>query len=149
MEEKKEPQQLISSIGKHTEFIGNLSTKDNLVIYGQIIGDIKCDQNIELYGNVTGDVCCKNVIVFHAEIHGNVACDDSIKITTDSIIEGNISTGILESDGSIQGNIQASKYVQLMANSKTIGDIDAVTIGLENGACVQGCVQVGSNEIDN
>lgn len=146
MEATIKPQDTVSLIGEHTELTGDISTDDDLTIYGRVKGNIKCSRSIQIYGSVEGDILCQDAVVTKASIHGNIECRETLKISEESDIEGNITTSALENGGSIRGDIHASGHICLSAQSVVSGDINAGTISVEQGACIQGCVMIGVSE---
>ncbi len=146
MEELQMPEEIGSLIGKHTELVGDISTNENLIILGRIIGNIKCSQSIQIYGSVEGDILCHNAVIVKAEIHGSIECKDSLRISEKTVIEGDIIATALEIDCYIRGNVRAAGHICLSENSSIIGNISAETISIEQGACVQGQLQIGVKE---
>lgn len=133
-----------STVGEHTELVGDLNTDDDLIIYGCIKGNIKCSRSIQLYGSVEGDIICQEAVVVKASINGNVECKNTLKISQETKVEGNIITASLENGGSIHGDVIASDVMRLSSESQIIGDIEAGSISVEQGACIQGNIVIGA-----
>lgn len=149
MEENKDaqlpvkPQDSASLIGEHTELTGDVSTDDDLTIYGRVKGNIKCSKRIQIYGSVEGDILCQDASVIQAEIHGNIECKETLKISQESTVEGNITTTALENGGAVRGDIHAGGHIRLSEKSQVSGDITAASISVDQGAVIQGCVMIG------
>ena len=149
MEESKDaqqpvkPQESASLIGEHTEVTGDVSTDDDLTIYGRVKGNIKCSKRIQIYGSVEGDILCQDASVIQAEIHGNIECKETLKISQESTVEGNITTTALENGGAVRGDIHAGGHIRLSEKSQVSGDITASSISVDQGAVIQGCVMIG------
>lgn len=155
MEENKDvelpvkPQDSTSLIGEHTELTGDISTDDDLTIYGRVKGNIKCSKSIQIYGSVEGDILCQDATIIQAEIHGNIECRESLKISQESTVEGNITTTALENGGAVRGDIHAGGHIRLSEKSQVSGDITAASISVDQGAVIQGCVMIGIKEADS
>ena len=135
-----------SVIGEHTELTGDVNTDDDLIIHGRIKGNIKCSKSIQVYGSVEGDIICQDAVIVKAAIQGSIECKNSLNISQETKVEGNIITSSLENGGSIHGDVRAANNIRLSADAQIIGDIMTGTISVEQGACIQGSVSIGVKE---
>ena len=90
-----------------------------------------------------GDILCQDASVIQAEIHGNIECKETLKISQESTVEGNITTTALENVGAVRGDIHAGGHIRLSEKSQVSGDITAASISVDQGAVIQGCVMIG------
>ena len=96
-----------------------------------------------------GDILCQDATIIQAEIHGNIECRESLKISQESTVEGNITTTALENGGAVRGDIHAGGHIRLSEKSQVSGDITAASISVDQGAVIQGCVMIGIKEADS
>ena len=99
-----------------------------------------------MYGSVEGDIICQDAVIVKAAIQGSIECKNSLNISQETKVEGNIITSSLENGGSIHGDVRAANNIRLSADAQIIGDIMTGTISVEQGACIQGSVSIGVKE---
>lgn len=129
-------------ITKDTIIQGTITTESNLIIAGVINGDIESKNNIMITGRVIGDISCNSAEIVKAEIEGNLNVEDKLKIQSDSRITGDLSADSINIAGDVKGNITAVSSVQLSGNACVFGNITTSSISIENGAVLQGNVNI-------
>lgn len=137
-----EPAETATRISKNTILHGKIETEDALEIHGTVEGDVVCDSKLEVTGKIKGNIQCDTAEMAEAEIYGDISCRSDIKLSPETVIEGNIQTEELLCGGQIKGDIHASGGVTLASESCVIGNIIARDIEINRGAVIQGTIQI-------
>lgn len=74
---------------------------------------------------------------------GEITTDDTLIIGEHAVIKGTITGGTIISGGRVEGNITASKKVQLLKPAVLIGDIHAPSFSMEEGVYFHGMCDMG------
>lgn len=137
-----EPAEAATRISKNTILHGKIETGDALEIHGTVEGDVVCESKLEVTGRIKGNIQCDTAEMEEAEIYGDISCQSDIKLSPQTVIEGNIQTEELLCGGQIKGDIHASGGVTLTSESCVIGNIVARDIEINRGAMIQGTIQI-------
>jgi cytoskeletal protein CcmA (bactofilin family) len=133
-------------ITESTIIQGNIITDSNIVIAGEIQGNIESKNTVVANGKVCGDIKCKDAEINGANIEGNINALEALMIGKDSIIAGNVSANSGKINGKIKGNVAIKFDVEIPKNAYIIGEITANSISVENGAIIQGGLNVLGEE---
>ncbi len=94
-----------------------------------IIGeDTHITGNIQLHGN----------IMVYGKIEGDISTKGTINIAQGSHINGQLTGGMIQIGGQVEGNVFAREKVILEDQSYLIGDVKASQIVIEDGAKFEG-----------
>jgi cytoskeletal protein CcmA (bactofilin family) len=86
----------------------------------------------------TGDVDGKGTIRVDGEFDGKVISTDSVIVGKGGIVKGEIHTAHAAISGTVEGNIFARKKVELASGSRLIGDVESVSLVIEDGVFFEG-----------
>lgn len=89
-----------------------------------------------------GHLEATNAIRIDGEVEGDVTSSDKIVTGIDSIITGSIEADEVVIGGTIYGNVNARKVLTLQATGKVEGDIRALELMIEKGACFKGACEM-------
>ena len=142
------PQQL-TIISKGTILTGDIKSDGNFEIYGTVTGSITTTGNIKIRGKQVGDMQGANISLSSCLVRGNLTATEDINIDSDSIIIGDIKAKKLAIDGKLQGNIYVKTSVVCQSNAIVMGDLTAATVTMENGAKLNGKMQISNGKIDD
>ncbi len=81
----------------------------------------------------------------HIRVDGRVVGDidvEKITIGEGALIEGNIRTAVAFIDGSVRGNVIARELLKIECHGDITGDIIAISLGVDEGGCIRGCVSM-------
>ena len=86
----------------------------------------------------TGDVEATGTIRVDGEFDGKIVSTDSVIVGKGGIVRGEIHSAHAAISGTVEGNIFAKKKVELEAGSKLIGDVESVSLIIEDGVFFEG-----------
>ena len=86
----------------------------------------------------TGDVDAKGTIRVDGEFEGKIMSSDSVIVGKGGIIRGEIHAAHTVVSGTVEGNIFAKKKVELESGSKLIGDVESMSLVIEDGVFFEG-----------
>ena len=116
---------------------GNIRTTSKLTIMGEVTGNVTSTADLVIKGKVGGSIEGNNVMLSQCEVKDTVTAQNEISISSMSIVNGDIKSGSVTSNGTVFGNINANKVV-LSEESKTVGDVVCKTIRISEGASLKG-----------
>lgn len=106
------------------------------------------DACIPFDSTFTGDVKTKAGIRIDGSVKGNIMAEGNVTIGTDGSVEGAITGKDINIAGSIIGNLNSYGIVQMLSNSKLVGDLQASSIAIEDGAYFKGKCTITNNRKD-
>jgi cytoskeletal protein CcmA (bactofilin family) len=86
----------------------------------------------------TGDVDAKGTIRVDGEFDGKIISTDSVIVGKGGIIRGEIHAAHTVVSGTVEGNIYARKKVELESGSRLIGDVESMSLVIEDGVFFEG-----------
>lgn len=92
---------------------------------------------------VVGDCDVDGSIRIEGTVQGNVRAGKSVVVGKDGVVEGDISTQDAVIAGRIRGSLRAESRLEVQATSRIEGEVMAARIQLEEGAHLNGTVQMG------
>jgi cytoskeletal protein CcmA (bactofilin family) len=105
------------------------------------------DQVISIIGpgmKVVGDCDSDGAIRVEGAVIGNIRAGKAVVVGKDGVVEGDISTQDAVIAGSVKGVLRADSRLEVQASSRIEGEVIAARIQLEEGAILNGTVQMGS-----
>ena len=94
----------------------------------------------------TGDINTKAGVRIDGNVKGNVTAAGNVVIGPDGLVEGQVAGRDVSIAGSVTGNVAATGTVQLNAGAKLLGDLEAVSVAIEEGATFRGKCMIGPGE---
>jgi len=80
---------------------------------------------------------------------GEITTGDTLIIGEHAVIKGAITGGVIVSGGKVEGNITASKKVQLLKPAVLIGDVHSPSFSMEEGVLFQGICDMGITQLED
>jgi cytoskeletal protein CcmA (bactofilin family) len=86
----------------------------------------------------TGDVEAKGTIRVDGEFDGKIVSSDSVVVGNGGVVKGEMHTNHAMVSGTVEGNIFAKKKVELKSGSRLIGDVESMSLVIEDGVFFEG-----------
>ncbi|MDR1192577.1 MAG: polymer-forming cytoskeletal protein [Peptococcaceae bacterium] len=130
---------------------GNISSNDDLIIYGTVNGDVLNANKLVIHGEVAGSISARDINLIDSIIAGNVVAQENTEMTKDSCILGDLTTQNVVISGKVKGNIEARGSGVFKKESVVMGNVSVGTIIVEGGAKMRGFVSTmdGDREVDD
>lgn len=97
---------------------------------------------------LSADVEIKGTLLFehdltaHGRIEGEILTDGTLTIGKTGTVQGDIKAGAVSIHGSVNGNISVNSRCELKGESQLLGDLEAPTLVMEEGATFVGRANV-------
>ena len=85
-----------------------------------------------------GVVCFDGTVRIDGRLEGEIHTKGTLEVGEHAVIKGIITTGILISNGTVNGTITAIEKVQLLKSGVLIGEVRTPSFSMEEGAHFQG-----------
>ena len=86
----------------------------------------------------TGDVDAKGTIRVDGEFEGKIMSTDSVIVGKGGMVRGEIHAAHTVVSGTVEGNIYAKKKVEMESGSRLIGDVESMSLVIEDGVFFEG-----------
>ena len=96
-----------------------------------------------------GKASFDGTVLIDGHFEGEITTGDTLIIGESAVIEGSITAGVIVSSGKVEGNIIASKKVQLLNRAVLIGDVRAPSFSMEEGVIFQGLCDMGISRLED
>lgn len=137
----------VTVISKGTTITGDVKSDGDFEIYGAVKGSVSTTGNVKISGKQTGDVTGANITLVSSTIRGNLTATEDISVDSDSVIIGDIKTKNLIINGKLQGNVHAKNSINCQGNAIVIGDLIGATVTVNDGAKLQGKMQIFNGQM--
>jgi cytoskeletal protein CcmA (bactofilin family) len=81
-------------------------------------------------------------------VEGMIVSQDQLQIAAEGIMQGDIEGVLVDIQGTVTGNILATRACRLGATARVNGEVRAANLAIAEGACFVGQVHVGAEAID-
>jgi cytoskeletal protein CcmA (bactofilin family) len=93
---------------------------------------------------VVGDCEVEGALRVEGSVQGNIKAGKAVVVGRDGVVEGDIYTQDAVIAGTIHGSLRAESRLEIQATSRIEGGIIAARLQLEEGAILNGTVQMGN-----
>jgi cytoskeletal protein CcmA (bactofilin family) len=93
---------------------------------------------------VVGDCEVEGALRVEGSVQGNIRAGKAVVVGRDGVVEGDISTQDAVVAGTVRGTLRADSCLEVQATSRIEGQIVAAKLQLEEGAILNGTVQMGN-----
>lgn len=93
---------------------------------------------------VVGDCEVEGALRIEGSVQGNIRAGKAVVVGRDGVVEGDISTQDAVVAGTVRGTLRADSRLEVQATSRIEGQIVAAKLQLEEGAILNGTVQMGN-----
>jgi cytoskeletal protein CcmA (bactofilin family) len=92
---------------------------------------------------VVGDCDADGAVRIEGAVQGNIRAGKAVVVGKDGVVEGDIFTQDAVIAGRVKGVIRAESRLEVQATSRIEGEVIAARMQLEEGAMVNGTIQMG------
>jgi len=138
-------------ITKNTIIAGNISTVDNMEIYGAVRGDVECKGSLSIFGEVAGNATAVNICINTTKFEGDLISEGCVEVAEGTVVIGNITASSALISGAVKGEIDVCGPVILESSAVVKGNIKGKTVKIDDGAILQGFCELShaDKDIDN
>ena len=94
----------------------------------------------------TGDINTKAGVRIDGSVKGNVVAAGNVVIGSEGQVEGQVSGRDINIAGSVTGNVASTATVQLLSGATLLGDLEALSVAIEEGATFRGKCAIGPKD---
>jgi cytoskeletal protein CcmA (bactofilin family) len=87
---------------------------------------------------IEGKFSFTGAAMLNGRLQGEIVSNDTLVVGDKGIVNATIHAGYVQISGEVVGNVTASERVELCANSRVYGDVDAPVVIIEDGAVFEG-----------
>lgn len=121
---------------------GNIISTDSIVLEGIVEGMVSSQGNVELKQGSVGGIHASNIKISDSAVNGDLQALGSAFIDTNTVINGDIEAEQIQIKGKVNGTINVQDKVELFSSAVVKGDISSSNIGIEEGAFIQGKLNI-------
>ena len=136
------PRHQTTILAEGSTFEGTLHAKGDVDLACTFCGDILSEGKVTMRTSLVGNVTGNSVELVDCKVQGNIQVATLLKISSRSVVTGDIKTQDLLCSGEIAGNIEARGHVILSSSARLKGDLTAATLTIEQGAVIEGNLKV-------
>jgi len=96
-----------------------------------------------------GDIETKAGVRIDGKITGNITAAGNVTVGSDGNVEGIVTGKDVNIAGTITGNLNSFGTVQMLSGAKLLGDMQAASMAIEQGAYYKGKCTITENRVDN
>src|SRR5438270_5270429 len=87
---------------------------------------------------IEGKVTFTGTVLLNGRMRGEIVSNDTLVVGEKGVVNASIHAGIVEISGEVVGNISATDRIELHANCRVFGDIEAPVVIIDEGALLEG-----------
>jgi cytoskeletal protein CcmA (bactofilin family) len=87
---------------------------------------------------IEGKVTFTGTVLLNGRMRGEIVSNDSLVVGEKGVVNASIHAGIVEISGEVVGNVSATDRIELHANCRVFGDIEAPVVIIDEGALLEG-----------
>src|SRR3954462_2542283 len=87
---------------------------------------------------IEGKITFSGTVLLNGRLRGEIASTDTLVVGEKGVVNAVIRAGVVEVSGEVVGNISATDRIELHANCRVYGDIEAPVVIIDEGALLEG-----------
>ena len=95
---------------------------------------------------MTGDILCAGVLKIEGQLEGSVRGPRQLLLGRNGVIRGDVEVEEAVLGGTVHGNIAATARVEIQNSAKVLGNVQAHTLVVAEGARIAGLVHTADDE---
>ena len=129
-------------ISRTMVIVGEITSSNNIDVYGDVKGSIKTSGDIKITGKIIGNLAGSNLTLNGCTVQGNISAQGDVVIGQNAVIVGDIMAENIKINGKVKGNLKINKMSEFMENALLAGDVQSQTISMNQGAKLHGNVSI-------
>lgn len=139
----------VSTIAAGTVIVGEVHSKGDLNILGEIQGNIETKGNVSMGGKVIGNIEGKDVNFSKSSVKGNIIASGAVTLDGKSVVLGDVNSKSISCNGRLKGNLNIDGKAHFLNETILVGNVCAGSLVIEEGARIKGDVSTSSqNSVD-
>ena len=136
------PKTAVSYLAPGTIMEGTLRSSGDVEVAGIFKGDITTDGVVILRSDVQGNIAASSVNLSGSNLVGDIVSGDTITISRDSTVCGNVTAKELKCAGKVTGDLKISGNTVLEETAQVTGNMVTGGVSVAIGAVIKGGVEV-------
>ena len=87
---------------------------------------------------IEGKITFTGTVLLNGRVRGEIVSNDTLVVGEKGVVHASIRAGIVELSGEVVGNVTATERIELHANCRVYGDIEAPVVIIDEGALLEG-----------
>jgi cytoskeletal protein CcmA (bactofilin family) len=87
---------------------------------------------------IEGKITFTGTVLLNGRLRGEIASSDTLVVGEKGVVNATVRAGVVEVSGEVVGNISATDRIELHANCRVYGDIEAPVVIIDEGALLEG-----------
>jgi len=87
---------------------------------------------------IEGKVTFSGTVLLNGRVSGEVLSNDVLIVGEKAVVNASIRASVVELSGEVVGNVIATERIELRANCRVYGDIEAPVVIIDEGALLEG-----------
>ena len=134
-----------SYLAPGTVLEGTLRSEGDVEIGGTFKGNITSKGTVILRSGIHGNITAKNLNILDCDLVGDVVVSETVTISPNSSICGNVTAKEVKCAGSITGDLNVSENTALETTAQINGNIATGYISVVKGAVICGGMEIKPN----
>ena len=101
---------------------------------------------IARHTTIKGELHADGQTVIAGRVEGTIVARESLEISADGVVEGDIRAALVDIHGTLKGDVVASRACRLGATARVTGELRAANLAIAEGARFVGQVNVGAED---
>lgn len=135
----------VSTIAAGTLIVGEVHSKGDLNLFGDVQGNVETKGNVTMGGKVIGNITGKDVNFTKSSVKGNISASGSVQLDEKSTVVGDIASVMMSCNGRIKGNLKIEGKAHFLNETILVGNVCAGSLVIEEGARIKGDVSTSNN----
>jgi cytoskeletal protein CcmA (bactofilin family) len=87
---------------------------------------------------IEGKVTFSGTVLLNGRVRGEIISNDILIVGEKGVVNASIRANVVELSGEVIGNVVATERIELRANCRVYGDIEAPVVIIDEGALLEG-----------
>lgn len=136
----------LTTIARGTVIIGEINAEGDVELLGSVKGKVVSQGDIKANGKVVGDLAGRDIELVACAVQGNIIASGLVNVDGDSVVVGDVKAENFCLDGKIKGNVTVEKEAKFQAKAILAGNVTTASIAMNQGAKIQGEVNIPLSE---